>query len=68
MIETEERNKETIIKIGLVFNSILWGVYGYFINLYPVMIFNGITFILSVLSIINVIVYFKKKKKEKALD
>lgn len=62
MVYTSEKNEEALIKIGLVFNSILWATYGFFIKLYPVIIFNCITLILSIISIARIIFYYRRKK------
>ena len=46
----EESLTELFLKIGLVFNAICWSAYGAFVELYPVLIFNAVAFVLSVIS------------------
>lgn len=48
-----ERKATILIKIALVFNSILWGTYGMFVKLYAITAFNAITLVLSIISIIT---------------
>ena len=48
--------EELIIKSALIFNSLCWGTYGIFVKLYPITIFNGITLIISIISIIIILV------------
>ena len=59
----DDRVAEIIIKVGLIFNSIFWATYGFFVMLYPVIIFNIITLILSV---ITIVVRTKELKREKS--
>lgn len=47
-----------LVKGALIVNAVCWGSYGIFVKLYPITIFNGITFIISIISIISII--FKK--------
>ncbi len=54
MLNVSELKGEALIKIGLALNSILWGTYGLFVELYPILIFNGITLILCILSLIRI--------------
>lgn len=61
----DEKVAEILIKIGLIFNSIIWITYGFFIQLYPVMIFNTITLVLSIITIVTRTKQIKKEKKEK---
>lgn len=61
----DDKIAEILIKIGLIFNSIIWITYGFFIMLYPVIIFNSITLVLSVITIISRVKQIKKEKKEK---
>lgn len=55
VLSMPEEKSELIIKLSLIFNSICWGIYGFFVQLYPVMFFNCITLILSVISIIRIL-------------
>ena len=40
MKEMNITTTELILKTALVFNSILWSIYGFFVKLYPIMVFN----------------------------
>ncbi len=67
----DERVAEILIKIGLIFNSIFWLTYGFFIMLYPVIIFNCLTLVLSIITIVIRAKELKRErmeKLEKALD
>ena len=64
MIEMREIKSELIIKIALGFNSIVWALYGFFIQLYPILIFNIITLVLVIISIIRISIVLKKEKLE----
>lgn len=55
-------HSELLMKIGIIFNALCWSAYGVFIKLYPVMIFNGVAFVLAVVSIIRI--FFSKKKSK----
>ena len=65
--DMDERIAEILIKIGLIFNSIFWLTYGFFVKLYPVIIFNSLTLILSVITIVVTAKALRKEKREKAL-
>lgn len=52
-----EKKNEFMIKVILIVNGVCWGIYGFFVQLYPILIFNSITIVLSVLAIIRI---FKK--------
>ena len=60
MLNVSELNSEFIIKFALGLNSIVWGIYGIFVMLYPIIIFNAITLILTIISIIRIIIVKKK--------
>ncbi len=60
MINCHEITSEFIIKIGLLINSFIWTSYGFFVKLYPIMIFNIITIILCIISIIRIVLIVKK--------
>ena len=62
MLNVNELNSVLIIKIGLFVNSILWGIYGYFVMLYPILIFNAINTVFCVISFIRVMIIKKKVK------
>lgn len=65
--DMDERIAEILIKIGLIFNSVFWLTYGFFVKLYPVIIFNCLTLILSVITIVVTAKALRKEKREKAL-
>ena len=58
---------EMLIKIGLIFNGLFWALYGLFVKLYPTTIFNILTIIFCVISIIRLLKINKKIKKNKLL-
>lgn len=62
MLNVNELNSVLIIKIGLFVNSILWGIYGYFVMLYPILIFNAINTVFCVISFVRVMIIKKKVK------
>lgn len=64
MIEMRDIKSELIIKIALGINSIVWALYGFFIKLYPILIFNIITLILVIISIVRISIILKKEKLE----
>ena len=49
-------NSEMIIKIGLIGNGIVWSIYGVYVNLIAITIFNIITIILCIISIIRILI------------
>jgi len=63
MINMSEIKAEIVIKVGLLINSIIWSLYGYFVMLYPIMIFNIITIILCIISFIRIAVILKNETK-----
>ena len=65
MIKCSEVQAEFMIKIALLLNSIVWGAYGFFVKLYPIMIFNIITIVLCIISIIRISIIYKQIKREK---
>lgn len=62
MVEMRDIKSELIIKIALGINSIVWALYGFFIKLYPILIFNIITLILVIISIVRISIILKKEK------
>ena len=68
MLKISELKSEIIIKIGLIINSFIWTTYGFFVKLYPIMIFNIITIILCIISFIRIIIIIKKHNNEKDLE
>lgn len=59
-----ENTSALIVKFALILNGILWGTYGIFIKLYPITIFNGITIVLSIITITMIFM----GKSNKSLD
>ena len=68
LLDLDSLNSELLIKIGIIFNAVCWSVYGVFIRLYPVMIFNGVAFVLAAVSIVRIFISKKKKKAESSED
>ena len=64
LLDLSELNSELLMKVGILFNAVCWSTYGIFIKLYPVMIFNGVAFLLALVSIVRISVSKAKKKKE----
>ena len=61
MIKNNALKSEMFIKIGLLINSVLWALYGYYVLLYPIMIFNIINIVFCIISIIRIIIVKYKK-------
>lgn len=68
VMDLDELNSELLMKIGIIFNAICWSTYGVFIKLYPVMIFNGVAFVLAVVSIVRICFAKRRKKTEPPQD
>ena len=64
MLNVDEIKSEIIIKIGLTINSVIWATYGFFVKLYPILIFNIITIVLCIISFVRIILMFKKEKEQ----
>ena len=64
MLNINQVRQELLIKIGLFINSMLWGTYGFLVKLYPIAIFNIITFIICINAFIGIAVMHHKSKKE----
>ena len=62
MVNFSAINAELCIKVGLFINSFIWATYGFFVSLYPIMVFNIITIILCIISFVRI---YKIKKREK---
>jgi len=60
--EYSKKYQEVFIKVGLIFNSIGWIIYTLFYKLYPPTIFNSITIISS---LVTIVLFFKKKPDNK---
>ena len=53
-LPTSGSTSELFMKIGIVFNAICWSIYGIFIMIYPIIVFNAIAFTLAVISIVRI--------------
>ena len=62
MVNFSAINAELCIKVGLFINSFIWATYGFFVSLYPIMVFNIITIILCIISFVRI---YRIKKREK---
>lgn len=65
MIKCSEVQAEFMIKLALLLNSIVWGLYGFFVKLYPIMIFNMITIVLCIISIIRILIIHRQIRLER---
>ncbi len=63
--EYSTKYQEFFIKIGIIFNSIGWIIYTLFYKLYPPTIFNSITIVTSV---ITIILFFKNGKNKENIE
>ena len=63
MLNVNEIKCELIIKIGLTINCFIWMTYGFFVKLYPILIFNIITVILCIISFVRIAIIVKENKK-----
>ena len=68
MIKSSSLKAEAIIKVGLLINSILWAIYGYYVELYPIMIFNIINIVFCIISFIRIGIIINKSKKIEEQD
>jgi len=55
-----EARTEFMLKGCLIINSCCWGIYGVCVQLYPILIFNGITLVISIISVIRLIIMYHK--------
>lgn len=62
LLEIGERKAELLMKTGLLFNVTCWGIYGFFIKLYPVLIFNGVSIVLLIISLVRIFISTKKAR------
>ena len=58
--DQDERKGDLLLKIGLMINVACWGVYGWFVRLYPVMAFNGVAFVFAAISTVRIVRSLKK--------
>lgn len=61
--DQDELEGDFLLKIGLMINVACWGVYGWFVKLYPVMAFNGVAFVFAAISIVRIVVAIKRRKE-----
>ncbi|MBR6071309.1 MAG: YgjV family protein [Acholeplasmatales bacterium] len=66
MIKNNPAKSELFIKVGLFINSIAWAIYGYYVQLYPIMIFNIINMAFCIISILRI--FFIRKKRRKLIN
>ena len=67
MIKDNPLKSEAFIKVCLLINSVLWAIYGYYVELYPILIFNIINIVFCIISIVRIIILSNKAKNyEKA--
>ena len=59
--DKDERKGDFLLKIGLMINVACWGVYGWFVKLYPVMAFNGVAFVFAAISVVRIALSAKRK-------
>ena len=62
LLEIGERRAELLMKVGLLFNVTCWGIYGFFIKLYPVLIFNGVSIVLLIVSLVRIFISARKAR------
>ena len=63
MIKNSPLKSEASIKICLFVNSVLWAIYGFYVELYPIMIFNIINMVFCTISMVRIIVLAHKAKR-----
>ena len=61
--DKEEAKGDLLLKIGLLINVACWGVYGWFVRLYPIMAFNAVAFLFAAISLVRIL-FNKKGRKE----
>ena len=62
--DKDEWKGDLLLKIGLLINVACWGVYGWFVRLYPIMAFNAIAFIFAAISVVRILSSPKGPKEE----
>lgn len=67
MINMDILHQELVIKIGLFINSFIWSSYGFFVKLYPILIFNIITIILCIISFVRIYKMMQQEKKTRCI-
>ena len=68
VLSLDELNSELFMKVGILFNAVCWSSYGVFIKLYPVIVFNGVAFVLAAVSLVRIFVAKRKKASEPPQD
>jgi len=52
---------DLLLKIGLLINMSLWAVYGLFVKLYPIIIFNCVACVFAAISLVRIILALKRR-------
>ena len=52
---------DLLLKIGLLINMSLWAVYGLFVKLYPVIVFNCVACVFAAISLVRIILALKRR-------
>ena len=52
---------DLLLKIGLLINMSLWAVYGLFVKLYPIIIFNCVACVFAAISLVRIILSLKRR-------
>ena len=55
---------DLLLKIGLLINMSLWGVYGVFVKLYPIIVFNGVALVFATISLVRIVIALKRRKTQ----
>jgi len=62
--DKDEAKGDLLLKKGLLINVACWSVYGWFVQLYPILIFNCIAFVFGAVSIVRILLSAKRKKEQ----
>lgn len=55
---------DLLLKIGLLINMSLWGVYGVFVKLYPIIVFNGVALVFATISLVRIVIALQHRKTQ----
>lgn len=55
---------DLLLKIGLLINMSLWGVYGVFVKLYPIIVFNGVALVFATISLVRIVIALQRRKTQ----
>ena len=64
VVKFKDTTIEILMKFGMIINSIIWILYGYFIKLYPVILFNILNITLCIISIVFMIIIHKTVERK----